>query len=106
VATTSPRSKIAAEGTAPAGAGAAIHPTFLRIGPRALSFVVAVLFCMSFTTSYAALCDYAYELEFSASFAVAFPLVLDAVIVVLRSLSSSSDRSARGGWHWPAERSP
>ena len=67
-----------------ADTGAAIHPTFLRIGPWALSVVVvAVLFALSFATSYAALRDYAYELQFSRTFAMAFPLVLDAVIVVL-----------------------
>ena len=38
---------------------------------------------MSFGTSYAALYDYAHELQFSREFALAFPLVLDAVIVVL-----------------------
>jgi len=80
---TNARSKIAAPETIPAGTGAAIHPTFLRIGPWALSVVVAVLFGLSFATSYAALRDYAFELDFSTTFAVAFPLVLDAVIVVL-----------------------
>jgi Protein of unknown function (DUF2637) len=63
--------------------GAAIHPTFLRVGPWALSVVVASLFGLSFATSYAALYDYAHELQFSREFALAFPLVLDAVIVVL-----------------------
>jgi hypothetical protein len=63
--------------------GAAIHPTFLRVGPWALSVVVASLFGLSFATSYAALYDYSHELQFSREFAVAFPLVLDAVIVVL-----------------------
>ncbi|MGH9248981.1 MAG: DUF2637 domain-containing protein [Acidimicrobiales bacterium] len=63
--------------------GAAIHPTFLRVGPWALSVVVAVLFGLSFATSYAALYDYARKLQFSREFALAFPLVLDAVIVVL-----------------------
>jgi hypothetical protein len=66
-----------------AGTGAAIHPTFLRIGPWALSVVVAVLFGLSFATSFAALRDYAYQLQFSRTFATSFPLVLDAVIVVL-----------------------
>jgi hypothetical protein len=64
-------------------AGAAIHPTFLRVGPWALSIVVAALFGLSFATSYAALYDYARQLRFSREFAFAFPLVLDAVIVVL-----------------------
>lgn len=63
-------------------AGAAIHPRFLRSGPWALSSVVALLFGLSFATSYAALYDYALEL-FSREFAIAFPLVLDAVIIVL-----------------------
>jgi hypothetical protein len=63
--------------------GAAIHPTFLRVGPWALSTVVASLFGLSFATSYAALYDYAHQLQFSREFALAFPLVLDAVIVVL-----------------------
>jgi murein DD-endopeptidase MepM/ murein hydrolase activator NlpD len=63
--------------------GAAIHPTFLRVGPWALSIVVAALFGLSFATSYAALHDYARQLQFSREFAIAFPLVLDAVIVVL-----------------------
>ena len=63
--------------------GAAIHPTFLRIGPWALSIVVATLFALSFATSYAALYDYARQLQFSREFAIAFPLVLDAVIIVL-----------------------
>ena len=63
--------------------GAAIHPTFLRVGPWALSIVVALLFGLSFATSYAALYDYAHQLQFSREFALAFPLVLDAVIVVL-----------------------
>ena len=63
--------------------GAAIHPTFLRVGPWALSVVVASLFGLSFATSYAALYDYAHKLQFSRGFALAFPLVLDAVIVVL-----------------------
>ena len=39
--------------------GAAIHPAFLRVGPWALSVVVASLFGLSFATSYAALYDYA-----------------------------------------------
>jgi hypothetical protein len=63
--------------------GAAIHPRFLRSGPWALLSVVALLFGLSFATSYAALHDYALELQFSREFAIAFPLVLDAVIVVL-----------------------
>jgi predicted DNA-binding transcriptional regulator len=63
--------------------GAAIHPRFLRSGPWALSSVVALLFGLSFATSYAALYDYALELQFPREFAIAFPLVLDAVIVVL-----------------------
>jgi predicted DNA-binding transcriptional regulator len=63
--------------------GAAIHPRFLRSGPWALSSVVALLFGLSFATSYAALYDYALELHFPREFAIAFPLVLDAVIVVL-----------------------
>jgi hypothetical protein len=66
-----------------ADTGAAIHPTFLRFGPWALSIVVATLFGLSFATSYAALYDYAHQLQFSREFAIAFPLVLDAVIVVL-----------------------
>lgn len=37
--------------------GAAIHPWFLRSGPWALSSVVALLFGLSFATSYAALYD-------------------------------------------------
>jgi len=63
--------------------GAAIHPRFLRSGPWALSVVVALLFGLSFATSYAALYDYSLELQFPREFAIAFPLVLDAVIVVL-----------------------
>jgi len=62
---------------------AAIHPRFLRSGPWALSSVVALLFGLSFATSYAALYDYALELQFPREFAIAFPFVLDAVIVVL-----------------------
>src|SRR5918994_762401 len=80
---TKAQSKSAATQTIPTDTGAAIHPTFLRIGPWALSVVVAVLFGLAFATSYAALRDYAYELQFTATFARAFPLVLDAVIVVL-----------------------
>lgn len=64
-------------------AGAAIHPRFLRSGPWALSSVVGLLFGLSFATSYAALYDYALELGFSREFGIAFPLVLDAVIIVL-----------------------
>jgi hypothetical protein len=45
--------------------------------------VVAALFGLSFATSYAALYHYARQLQFSREFAIAFPLVLDAVIVVL-----------------------
>jgi hypothetical protein len=67
----------------PPATGAAIHPRFLRVGPWALSIVVATLFGLSFATSYAALHDYARQLQFSREFAIAFPLVLDAVIVVL-----------------------
>jgi len=63
--------------------GAAIHPRFLRSGPWALSVVAALLFGLSFATSYAALYDYSLELQFPREFAIAFPLVLDAVIVVL-----------------------
>jgi hypothetical protein len=63
--------------------GAAIHPTFLRVGPWALSIVVAALFGLSFATSYAALHDYALQLQFGREFAIVFPLVLDAVISVL-----------------------
>jgi hypothetical protein len=48
-----------------------------------LSLVVAALFVLSFATSYAALYDYALELEFGREFAIVFPLVLDAVISVL-----------------------
>jgi hypothetical protein len=74
----------AASGQLPTlGEGAAIHPTFLRVGPWALSIVVAALFGLSFATSYAALHDYARQLQFSREFAIAFPLVLDAVIIVL-----------------------
>jgi hypothetical protein len=69
--------------TRPPAAGAAIHPVFLRVGPWALSVVVASLFGLSFATSYAALYDYAHQLQFSRGFAIALPLVLDAVIVVL-----------------------
>ena len=84
--------------------GAAIHPTFLRVGPWALSVVVASLFGLSFATSYAALYDYANELQFSREFALAFPLVLDAVIVVLavtllleRALGRRRGASRRSG---------
>jgi hypothetical protein len=63
--------------------GAAVHPRFLRFGPWALSLVVATLFVLSFATSYAALYDYALQLEFGREFAIVFPLVLDAVISVL-----------------------
>jgi hypothetical protein len=63
--------------------GAAVHPRFLRFGPWGLSLVVAALFVLSFATSYAALYDYALELEFGREFAFVFPLVLDAVISVL-----------------------
>jgi len=63
--------------------GAAIHPRFLRVGPWVLSLVVATLFVLSFATSYAALHDYALQLQFGREFAVVFPLVLDAVISVL-----------------------
>jgi hypothetical protein len=45
--------------------------------------VVAALFVLSFATSYAALYDYALQLEFGPEFAIVFPLVLDAVISVL-----------------------
>jgi hypothetical protein len=45
--------------------------------------VVATLFVLSFATSYAALYDYALQLEFGREFAIVFPLVLDAVISVL-----------------------
>jgi hypothetical protein len=69
--------------TAYEAGGAAIHPRFLRSGPWALSSVVALLFGLSFASSYAALYDYALELQFSREFAAAFPLVLDAVIIVL-----------------------
>jgi hypothetical protein len=48
-----------------------------------LSVVVASLFGLSFATSYAELYDYARELQFSREFALAFPVILDAVIVVL-----------------------
>jgi hypothetical protein len=63
--------------------GAAIHPRFLRFGPWVLSLVVAALFVLSFATSYAALHDYALQLQFGREFAIVFPLVLDAVISVL-----------------------
>lgn len=63
--------------------GAAIHPRFLRVGPWVLSLVVATLFVLSFATSYAALHDYALQLQFGREFAIVFPLVLDAVISVL-----------------------
>jgi hypothetical protein len=63
--------------------GAAIHPRFLRVGPWVLSLVVATLFVLSFATSYAALHDYALQLQFGPEFAIVFPLVLDAVISVL-----------------------
>ena len=63
--------------------GAAIHPRFLRIGPWVLSVVVATLFVLAFATSYAALHDYARQLQFGREFAIVFPLVLDAVITVL-----------------------
>jgi hypothetical protein len=63
--------------------GAAIHPRFLRVGPWVLSLVAATLFVLSFATSYAALHDYALQLEFGREFAIVFPLVLDAVISVL-----------------------
>jgi len=45
--------------------------------------VVAALFVLSFAISYAALYDYALQLEFERDFAIVFPLVLDAVISVL-----------------------
>lgn len=48
-----------------------------------LSLVVATLFVLSFATSYAALHDYALQLQFGREFAIVFPLVLDAVISVL-----------------------
>jgi len=92
-------------------AGAAIHPRFMRLGPWALSVVVAGLFGLSFATSYAALYDYALELEFSREFAVAFPLVLDAVIVVLavtllleRALGrrTVTIRGRQVGLRWPS----
>jgi len=63
--------------------GAAVHPRFLRVGPWVLSLVVATLFVLSFATSYAALYDYALQLQFGREFAIVFPLVLDAVISVL-----------------------
>lgn len=63
--------------------GAAVHPRFLRFGPWVLSLVAATLFVLSFATSYAALHDYARQLEFGREFAIVFPLVLDAVISVL-----------------------
>lgn len=63
--------------------GAAIHPRFLRFGPWVLSLLVAALFVLSFATSYAALHDYALQLQFGREFAIVFPLVLDAVIAVL-----------------------
>jgi hypothetical protein len=63
--------------------GAAVHPRFLRVGPWVLSLVVATLFVLSFATSYAALHDYALQLQFGREFAIVFPLVLDAVISVL-----------------------
>jgi hypothetical protein len=92
-------------------AGAAIHPRFLRLGPWALSVVVAGLFGLSFATSYAALYDYARELEFTREFAIAFPLVLDAVIVVLavtllleRALGrrTVTIRGRQVGLRWPS----
>jgi hypothetical protein len=74
-------------GTSEAGTtwtdGAAVHPGFLRFGPWGLSLVVAALFVLSFATSYAALYDYALQLDFGREFAIVFPLVLDAVISVL-----------------------
>ena len=63
--------------------GAAVHPRFLRIGPWVLSLVVSTLFVLSFATSYAALHDYALQLQFGREFAIVFPLVLDSVISVL-----------------------
>jgi hypothetical protein len=90
--------------------GAAVHPRFLRFGPWALSVVVATLFVLSFATSYAALYDYALQLEFGREFAVVFPLVLDAVISVL-AVTVLLERALRRrtvtikGWHvtlrWP-----
>ena len=53
------------------------------MGPWVLSLVVATLFVLSFATSYAALHDYALQLQFGREFAIVFPLVLDAVISVL-----------------------
>ncbi|WP_165358773.1 DUF2637 domain-containing protein [Haloactinopolyspora alba] len=63
--------------------GATIHPRFLKAGPWSLAVITAALFGLSFVTSYRALYEYGLELGFDQSFAIAFPLVLDAVTIVL-----------------------
>ncbi|HEY9409280.1 MAG TPA: DUF2637 domain-containing protein [Jiangellaceae bacterium] len=78
--------------------GATIHPGFLKAGPWTLAVITAGLFGLSFVTSYRALYEYGLQLGFDRAFAIAFPIVLDAVTIVLAVLLLLERALPRRGW--------